>query len=242
MRPGVRSLLVQAGTCGALLLILLIAQALLIVHLVGRLHALGQDMAALRARYPAGVPDAGSLRCATDAIDQELGEHLYPQLHDLGVQLQAVAVQSQANAQQLHLLEAQLAADQTSEYQPAPTILPHPLDWAAYYLRDIDALNVRIQQGRSLDGALNARLNHLELAEAGMKRQISAAISRKDVLAAMAGDPQALADLRSRWHGLGTAMLCLEHLGLVLLLAALSLRSCFRLLILLGIPGELRLA
>jgi len=242
MRASLRSLLVQAGTCGGLLVVLVAAQCLLIAHLAGRLHGLTQDTAQLRAHYPAGVPDAESLRIATDAIDQELGERLYPQLHDLGQQLQAVAGQSRANAQHLHLLEAELAAAQAHENQPPPDILPHPIDWAAYYLRAIDALSSDLQQGRALDGALNAQLNHLELAQVAMRRAITQAIAHKDALTAMSEDPQALAQLRSRWRGLGAWLLCVEHLGLVGLLAVLSLRSGFRLLILLGIPGELRLA
>jgi len=242
MRRGLSSLIVQAGTCAAVLVILVVSQGLLIAHLAQRLHGLEQDTAGLRARYPGGVPDAASLRTATDAIDQELGEHLYPQLHDLAQQLQSVAAQSQANALHLRLLEAELARAQVEENQPPPTLLPHPIDWAAYYLREIDTLSADLQQGRHLDGELNAHLNHLELGQVAMRRAITQAIARKDVLAAMAGDPQALAQLRSRWRGLGAWLVCMEHLGLVGLLAVLSLRSLFRLLILLGIPGELRLA
>jgi len=242
MRTGVSSLIVQAGTCGGLLLVLVVAQCLLVAHLEGRLHDLERDTADLRARYPGGVPDVQSLRIATDAIDQELGEHLYPQLHDLAQQLQVVAGQGQANALHLRLLAAELSDAQADEDQPPPAILPHPIDWATYYLREIDTLTADLKQGRAIDGELNSRLNHLERSQIAIRQAITEAIARKDVLAAMAADPQALEVLRSRWRGLGAWLLCVEHLGLVGLLAVLSLRTGFRLLILLGIPGELRLA
>jgi len=236
-----RRMLVQSGTCLVALAVLVSSEALIVQNLISRSREIDQEVVRLHAQYPQGMPSPTQLRHEVDDLDRELGEQLYPQLHDLTAHLAEVQVSQQGNARNIRALEGRLAEADAQENAPPASFLGNTLAWLNELINDITQIRQDLQAARQADGRFNQELVRAGWALAAVRESIDADLHRRDFGSTLLQDAHAYAALHQAYLGAGRTALILEHLALFVLLAGLTVRYCFRLLILLEIPGEVRL-
>jgi hypothetical protein len=236
-----RSMAVQAGTCVLALTLLMLLELVIVRHLQTHLLAIKGLEQAAHQRYPHGVPSPQELHLAIEGCERTLGESLYPRLHDAVSHLSQTMNAQAHNAQRIRELEGQMAIGNASETAPAASFFSDPSAWLQEWLNRIDRLRQDLSECRALDGSLNREIVAAQKAVILAHRQIDQEILTRDASASLAADAERYAALREAYHGVGNGLLVVEHAGLFALLAGLILRYLFRLLILLEIPGPVRL-